>query len=524
MLLYHFLDESLASQPRKIALITEEASYTYADIGRMVAGLASALQQGGVKRGDRVGLFVPNDIEFVVGLFATLKVGGVFVPISPQIKAKKLAYMLRDCTPSGFVVDSCLEEVWREALGEAEYPRCLVIARSQDKARHNSQTSLAFAQVVSTEGELSDPGTIDQDLAAIIYTSGSTGDPKGVMLTHLNMTTAANSITAYLGLRQDDVILCALPLSFDYGLYQILMAFIKSARMILHRSFSFPVKILEAMEREGVTVFPGVPTMFSMLMALENLGRFNLSRLRMVTNTAAALSEAQIYALRRLFPQATLFSMYGLTECKRVTYLPPEQLDHRPSSVGRGMPNEEVYLVDETGRRLPHGSTGELVVRGSHVMRGYWRKPEETAKRLKPGPLPGEMVLYTGDIFRTDEEGYLYFVARKDDIIKTRGEKVAPREVENILSSLEGVLEAAVVGVEDPLLGEAIQAFLALRPGYTYTEREIIKYCLAHMESFMTPKYVKFLSSLPKSSNGKIDKLSLKHLYLTKEGHSHAEC
>jgi len=234
-----------------------------------------------------------------------------------------------------------------------------------------------------------------------------------------------------------------------------------------------------------------------------------LERLRMITNTAAALSEEHIRQLRQLFPQATLFSMYGLTECKRVTYLPPEQLDIRPTSVGRGMPNEEVWLVDEDGKRLPNGSTGELVIRGSNVMRGYWEKPEATAKRLKPGPITGEMVLYSGDIFRTDSEGYLYFVSRRDDIIKSRGEKVSPREVENVLYSMKGIFEAAVVGMPDALLGEAVKAYVVLQPGHELSERDVMKYCLSKLESFMAPKQVVFVDSLPKTDTGKIKKTEL---------------
>jgi acyl-CoA synthetase (AMP-forming)/AMP-acid ligase II len=303
--------------------------------------------------------------------------------------------------------------------------------------------------------------------------------------------------------------MCALPLSFDCGLYQVLMGFKKGARVVLEPSFAFPIKVLELMARERVTVFPGVPTMFSMLLALDTLAQFDLSSLRIITSTAAALSERHIRDLRTLLPQATLFSMYGLTECKRVSYLPPDQLDVRPTSVGRGMPNEEVYLVDEDGKRLSPGSVGELVVRGSHVMRGYWRKPEETAKCLKPGLYPGEFVLHTGDLFRMDDEGYLYFLGRKDDMIKSRGEKVAPKEVEGVLHSLEGVLEAAVVGVPDPLLGQAVKAFVVLTPGYRYSERDIITSCLASLESFMVPKYVEFVPDLPKTSNGKIDKKPL---------------
>jgi acyl-CoA synthetase (AMP-forming)/AMP-acid ligase II len=244
-------------------------------------------------------------------------------------------------------------------------------------------------------------------------------------------------------------------------------------------------------------------------MALKSLQQFDLSSLRMITNTAAALSETHIQRLRGLFPQAKLFSMYGLTECKRVTYLPPEQLDIRPTSVGRGMPNEEVWLVDDEGRRLPNGSTGELVIRGSHVMRGYWERPDETARRLKPGPLPGEMVLYSGDLFRTDEEGWLYFVARRDDIIKTRGEKVSPREVENAIQSLPGVLEVAVIGVDDELLGQAIKAFITLEPGVHVTDRDVKQHCLTRLEAFMAPKYIQFVDALPKTDTGKIKKTGL---------------
>jgi acyl-CoA synthetase (AMP-forming)/AMP-acid ligase II len=213
--------------------------------------------------------------------------------------------------------------------------------------------------------------------------------------------------------------------------------------------------------------------------------------------------------LRALFPDVQIFSMYGLTECKRVSYLPPEQIDLRPASVGRGMPNEEVYLIDEAGNRLAPGNTGELVVRGSNVMKGYWNLPEETAKMLKPGPLPGEMVLHTGDLFRTDSEGYLYFVGRKDDIIKCRGEKVSPREIENVLCTMPEVREAAVIGVPDPLLGEAVVAFVALREGAVMRDREILRFCAAHLEEYLVPQRVRVVEALPKSLNGKVDKHEL---------------
>jgi acyl-CoA synthetase (AMP-forming)/AMP-acid ligase II len=266
---------------------------------------------------------------------------------------------------------------------------------------------------------------------------------------------------------------------------------------------------MDIARREGVTVLPGVPTFFAMLVNMPGAAA-DLPRLRILTNTAAALPLAHIEQLRRLFPRAALFSMYGLTECKRVSYLPPEQLDARPASVGRGMPGIEVWLVDDSGKRLPPGSTGELVVRGPNVMLGYWRKPDETAERLRYDAASGGLVLYSGDIFRSDAEGWLYFVARRDDIIKSRGEKVSPREVEDVLHRLPGVRQAAVVGVADPLLGEAIKAYLVLAPDANYVARDVIRHCLGSLESFMVPKYVEFVAALPQTDTGKVTRVGLR--------------
>jgi amino acid adenylation domain-containing protein len=505
MLLHHDLEAQAERQPDKAALICGSVEYGYADIDRRARAVAALLQARGVQRGDRVALFLDNGIEFVAGLYGALKIGAVFMPINPLTKEDKLAFMLGDARASALLTSDSLRHAWAGAVAQVQSVHTVVCA--------DAGLDAGSSEVDWPKGESPDvfavPPTIDQDLASIIYTSGSTGFPKGVMLTHLNMVSAGRSISTYLGMRETDRVLCALPLAFDYGLYQILMSFRVGATVVLERNFSFPMKVLEVMATRQVTFFPGVPTMFSMLLGIKNLEAFDLSALRAITNTAAALSEKHIRELRALFPQATLFSMYGLTECKRVTYLPPEQLDVRPTSVGRGMPNEEVWLVDEEGRRLPNGSSGELVIRGSNVMRGYWERPKETAERLKPGPIAGEMILYSGDIFRTDDEGWLYFVARRDDIIKSRGEKVSPREVENAIYAMEGVFEVAVVGVPDEVLGQAVKAFVTLKPGATLTERDVIRHCLSRLENFMAPKFVEFVEALPKTDTGKIKKTGL---------------
>ncbi|MDI1348154.1 class I adenylate-forming enzyme family protein [Aquabacterium sp.] len=518
MLLHDFFQHSATHSPDHIALVSDGQRHSFGELLQRSRQLAAALQGLGLQRGDRVALFLDNRVEMAVAVWAVLQAGGAFMPINPLTKADKLAYMLNDARARVLITQDKLRGVWHAALAQntsvdVAWVCGLQVADGQGVGSSNGRERALPAFMPNSDTGVTDVGLIDQDLAAIIYTSGSTGDPKGVMLSHLNMVSACTSVSTYLGLRADDTVLCALPLAFDYGLYQLLMCARVGATLVLERSFTFPVKVLEVMVRERVTVFPGVPTMFAMLMNLQTLPSFDLGHLRMITNTAAALSEAHIQRLRALFPQATLFSMYGLTECKRVTYLPPEQLDVRPTSVGRGMPNEEVWLVDEAGQRLPNGSTGELVVRGSNVMLGYWDKPEATAQRLQPGPAiggqAGAPVLHTGDLFRTDSEGYLYFVARKDDIIKSRGEKVSPKEVENALYAIEGVFEAAVIGVPDDLLGQAVKAFVVCQPGVMLTEREVIRQCLARLESFMAPKHVEFVEALPKTDTGKIKKTGL---------------
>jgi long-chain acyl-CoA synthetase len=503
-----FLERSFRATPEKTALVCGNARYTYTDIEKMANRLAHSLLANGFARGDRAAVYLENSVEAVVAIFAILKTGGVFLPVNPTTKPDKLAYILNNCRAKALFTNAKLLAAAAKSLGSTSLEGVWVA---------DGDARVANIPVFPLSGVLEDaslPETppakraIDIDLAALIYTSGSTGRPKGVMLTHLNMVSAATSITTYLENTPDDVILSVLPMSFDYGLYQVLMAFKVGCTVVLEKSFTYPYAVIDLLIRERVTGFPIVPTICAILLQMD-LSKFSFPALRYITNTAAALPPEHILRLRKVFPGVRIYSMYGLTECKRVSYLPPDQIDIRPGSVGRGMPNEEVYLVNERGERLPPGSTGELVVRGSNVMKGYWELPEETDRVLKPGPLPGEKVLYTGDLFRMDEEGYLYFIARKDDIIKSRGEKVSPREVEDALHAIPGVAEAAVVGVPDPVLGQAIKAFVRTREDATLAPQDIIRECAARLEDFMVPKFVEIRASLPKSANGKIDRRAL---------------
>ncbi|HZS49467.1 MAG TPA: AMP-binding protein [Bryobacterales bacterium] len=494
-----FLERSAEKSPEKTALVCGSRRLAYIEIERQSNRLAHALIRQGVRRGDRVAVQLENSPEAVVALFAILKAGAIFLVIHPSTKAEKLAYILNDCRACALITDSARIAGLEQQLSGLSHLKSIVLADAE------------WDRIV---GDSVSPDTppekqcIDIDLAALIYTSGSTGRPKGVMLTHLNIVSAATSITTYLENTPDDVILNVLPLSFDYGLYQVLMAFQIGGTLVLERSFTYPRAVLETMIREKVTGLPLVPTMAAILLQMD-LSTYRFPALRYITNTAAALPVHQIAQLRKIFPHVKIYSMYGLTECKRVSYLPPDQIDIRPKSVGKAIPNEEVYIVDERGQRVGPGTVGELVIRGSNVMKGYWGLPEETEKVLKPGPMPGERVLYSGDLFQMDEEGYLYFVGRKDDIIKTKGEKVSPREVEEVLYGLEGIAEAVVIGVPDPVLGEAVKAVVTLRDGSAISEQEILRHCSRHLEDFMIPKFVEFRAALPKSANGKISRREL---------------
>ncbi len=508
-LVQEFLEKSAERIPEKIALVCGDERLTYSEIENRANCLANGLRNHGIERGERIALFLQNSVETVIGIFAILKCDAVFVVINPTTKKDKLVYILNNCSVSALILSPQQNVSIEELRFFCPSLRFFILTDSKGEA-HKEKSGKCYLWeniVASYPSSRPQPKNIDLDLACLIYTSGSTGEPKGVMSDHSSVIFAVNSITSYLENTEDDIVINVLPLSFDYGLYQLLMVFSFGGRLILEKGFSYPAQILAQIEKEKVTGFPGVPTIFSMLINMD-LSKFDLSSLRYMTNTAAALPPAHILKIRDAFPHVRLYSMYGLTETKRTLYLPPSQLDARPDSVGIAIPGTEVWIEDENGNQLGAGQVGELVVRGRHVMRGYWGDEELTSQRYRPGRLPGERLCYTGDLFRMDEEGYFYFVARKDDIIKSRGEKVSPKEIENVIYKIQGVHEVAVIGVPDPLLGQAIKAFI-VKNNSSLTETDVLRFCRNHLEDFMIPKYVHFVDELPKTSSGKIKKTDL---------------
>ena len=506
-LLHDSLLMSAHDHPDKVALVTGDERVTYRDFLDRSLRLARALQEHGIQRGDRVAVFLENGVAAAVGIYGALLAGAVFIVVNPQTKAPKLAYVLADAGVSAIVTEGRLARV--VAVASADVPSLQTVVQAGDIQAAVADVLALDTVLAETPPEPLPTSVIPLDLAALVYTSGSTGNPKGVMLSHQNMVFAQGSLVEYLRLSHDDRILNVLPLAFDYGLYQLMMAVHLSATLVLETSFSFPAKVIQRVQEEQVSVFPGVPTVFATLLSLHRENPVSMPSVRRFTNTAAHLPDEYVPGMLAMSPGALIFRMYGLTECKRVCYLEPELVLDKPSSVGKAIPGTEVFVLDAEGDRVAPGVVGTLYVRGPHVMMGYWNLPEETSHMLKPGPNPGERMLCTHDFFRVDEDGFLYFVGRSDDIIKSRGEKVSPVEVENVLASIPGVREAAIVGVNDDLLGQAIRAFVVLDPGVVMTEREFRRACMARMENYMVPRDVVFLAELPKTESGKVRRKSL---------------
>jgi amino acid adenylation domain-containing protein len=516
VLVHEFLTSSAEKFPEKETVVAGKVRLNYRELDELSDALAISLIKLGVARHDRVVIFGDNSYESVVSIYGILKAGATFVILNGLLKSHKLYYIVKDSGAKVIIVQESKRDVVDEAFYKKEKDLSFIWFGKKTKDGNpdsyswNDLTNISSSDFEVLEQRKSE--IIDYDLAALIYTSGSTGEPKGVMSSHFNMITAARSIIQYIDNKQDDRVLIVLPLSFDYGLYQVIMTVMFGGTVILEKSFNFPVEILQVLQKENVTGFPIVPTILAMLLRLKNISSYDLSSLRYISNTGAALPVEHIKKFRTLFPGVKLFSMFGLTECKRISYLHPDLIDEKPGSVGKAIPNCETFIVDENNNLVRPGTVGELVVRGSNVMRGYWNAEELTNKIYREWTTTGEKVLYTGDLFYEDDEGFLYFVGRKDDMIKTKGERVSPKEIENILCEIDGVHEAAVIGIPDEILGQSIKAFIVKKKDIHLSEKQIMLHCSKNMEPFMVPKTIEFLDNLPKSPNGKIDKKLLKQM------------
>lgn len=518
VLLHQLILASADRAPQAAAITAGADTVTYAALACDVAAFAAGLRRLGLDRAERVGIYLDKRVETVTSFFGTTAAGAVFVPVNPILKGEQVAYILQDCNVRVLVTSPERLVAVRDALGACHDLRHVVLTGNP------AELPTVSGATVHRWNELLDAPParghriIDVDMAAILYTSGSTGRPKGVVLSHRNMVTGAKSVAQYLENHSDDTLLAALPLSFDAGFSQLTTAFHVGARVVL-LNYLMPRDVLKAMEREKVTGLTAVPPLWIQLSQLqwpESAG----AHLRYFANTGGRMPMETLSRLRALVPAAKPFLMYGLTEAFRATYLPPEEVDRRPDSIGTAIPNAEVLVLRDDGTECAPNEPGELVQRGALVGMGYWNDAEKTAERYKPlpaalrsreGGLPiPELAVFSGDNVRRDDDGFLYFIGRRDEMMKTSGYRVSPTEVEEILYATRLVGECAAFGVSHDTLGQAIVVVVTPPDGGSVDADRLLAECRARMPAYMVPSQVEVRDGpLPRNPNGKIDRKAL---------------
>jgi acyl-CoA ligase (AMP-forming) (exosortase A-associated) len=522
-LLHHLIRFSATRAPEAVALRAGGISLDYQGLGSAVDAFAGGLVRLGLTRSERVAIWLDKRFETVIACFGTAAAGGAFVPVNPALKPAQVSHILRDSGACVLVTSPERLAGLADALATCPNLRHLVLTGTS-RAEPGTQAFVTHGwdEMLALAPEVSSHRVIDADMAAILYTSGSTGLPKGVVLSHRNMVAGAQSVAHYLENRPDDVLLAALPLSFDAGFSQLNTAFAVGARVVL-LNYLLPRDVLKAMESERVTGLTAVPPLWIQLAQLKWPAGID-EHLRYFANTGGHMPRATLNRLRALLPSAKPFLMYGLTEAFRATYLPPEEIDRRPDSIGKAIPDAEVLVLREDGSECAANEPGELVQRGSLVGLGYWNDPEKTAERYKPLPLSAgaraaglmtpEIAVFSGDTVRRDEDGFLYFIGRRDEMIKTSGYRVSPTEVEEILHATGLVGECAAFGLPHDTLGQSI--FVAVTPvtGSTIKPEtlaaQLLNKCQRNMPSYMIPARIEvYQGALPHNPNGKIDRARL---------------
>ncbi len=508
-LIHHMLSESAAKYPSSEALVAKSQRINYEDMAAQVANAAGNLRELGVNRGDRIAIFLPPSATLPLAIFATAQASAVFVPIHHGLFPDQVLHILNDCGAVALITDAVRLERIQSVLPNVPTLK-LTLVDSPDDAQ-NAPETYSWDSLGNHPSSPTDQ-CIEKDLAAILYTSGSTGRPKGVMLSHANVLAGAEIVSDYLKLSNTDRLLAALPLSFDAGLNQLTTAVLQGATTVMI-SFRFGREIVSQVIEEKITGLAGVPSLWSLLaQPSSGLGKQSLPHLRYITNTGGAMPQTLLRQLQEQIPSTDIVLMYGLTEAFRSTYLPPEQLELRPTSMGKSIPNTEILVIDDTGKRCRPGETGELVHHGPTVSMGYWGHPDLTANVLRPhpDPLPGHpkdaLVCYSGDLVRQDEDGFLYFVGRRDNQIKSAGFRISPNEVEDVLCQVAPLRQVAVIGVPDTVLGQHLVAFaIPQENAGELNSATVLADCTAKMPRHMVPKEIHFVTELPMTSSGKVN-------------------
>jgi acyl-CoA ligase (AMP-forming) (exosortase A-associated) len=514
-LIHHMLMTSAQRLPEKEALVHGPQRLMYADAARTVNAVASGLQSAGLRRGDRIGILLEPSIEQALSIFSASKANSVFVPINHLLFPEQVAHIMRDCAMTALITSKSKLAGLSEVIATVPSLAFVVVTGDGDCPALRLPI-YRFDRLAADVRSCVRDSSIEKDLAAILYTSGSTGKPKGVMLTHAQIMAGASIVSTYLGISESERILAVLPFSFDAGLNQLTTAIQKGATVVM-MTFTFAREIVQMLAAEHITGLAGVPTLWSLLAQPQStLHSTPLPSLRYITNTGGAMPQTVLAGLRKSLPMTKIFLMYGLTEAFRSTYLAPEELDRRPKSIGKAIPNTEILVVNEQGQPCKPGEIGELVHRGPTVSLGYWGHPELTARVLRPHPFVqpelqnGETVCYSGDLVKTDEEGFLYFVGRRDTMIKSSGFRISPTEVEEVLYQSGRLRAAAVIGIPHEVLGQCIKAFVVPGNGGPQDPEQLIAFCAEKMPRHMVPKSVEYVKELPMTSSGKVDYAALR--------------
>jgi long-chain acyl-CoA synthetase len=507
MLVWEILHQTAERHPHRPAVWFKDRWVTYGELAGNVNRLAGYLATIGIRPGDRVGILLDNSFDYIIAHFAVLRAGAVDVSLNTELKRDGLAAQLLDCEAKALIGGTKFMREWQSTLGKLpRLEHVLTDGKPQPVPALGSGQKIHSLGEIMRENERALPRIhrIDIDLASIVYTSGVTGQAKGVMLSHLNLISNTRSIVQYLGLSPDDRMMVVLPFYYIYGRSLLYSHFFSGGSLVIDNRFAFPATVLNVMEAQEVTCLAGVPSTFAILLNKTDVRSRRFARLRLVTQAGGGMAPALQRAVAQTFHPARLVVMYGSTEtAPRLTYLDPEALPRKWGSIGKAIPNVDVFVANDSGQPLPPGIPGEIVARGSNIMMGYWKDPEGTARVLRHG------CYFTGDLGFADEEGFLFLTGRARDMIKTGGNRVSGKEIEDAILENPDVLEAAVIGVADPILGEAVKAFVVPNSA-ALTETALRQDLGRRLPSFKLPKWLEFREHLPKNQAGKILKSALR--------------
>ena len=511
MLIHHFLEENSERFPYKDAAIHLGGRLNYLGVEAAANRLANHLIDAGIKPGDRVGLLLESSINYIIAYFGILKAGGVVVAMNTQAAVRNFRNILNDCTVKGIIFDKKIGHVIRAIHEDLPSLELVVCDGTYDKIPKSLKAE--YWLNIQFKSDPSRPHVVrtPDDFAQIIYTSGTTGSPKGVTLSHKNLLANTESIVKYLDLNADDRVMAILPFYYSYGNSLLLTHFYCGGSLVIDNRFAYPNVILEIMDRERVTGFSGVPSTFAILMHKSNINNYRFEHLRYLTQAGGPMTPALTQKILEAMPHIRIFIMYGQTEASaRLSYLEPERLLEKIGSIGKGIPGVTLKVKNDKGEVCKPGEVGEIVAGGDNIMTGYWNQPEATKQVLKKDGL------HTGDLAKTDEDGYLYIVSRKSDMIKSGAHRISPKEIEEVFAEFPGLVETAVVGVPDEILGEAIIAYIV--PKTKIDQRELRKHLRTNLAPFKIPREIIELEALPKTPSGKIQKFKLVEIYNKKEG------